>query len=297
MLDFRIYTFLTVCRFMNYTKAAQELCLTQPAVSQHIHYLEKQYGTPLFKYSGKTLSLTESGEKLLRRARALAVDEELLREELQEKPEKPMLFTFGVTTTIGEFVIARPFAHFRKTHPDIHIRMTMANTKEFLRGLREGTVSFALIEGYFPTEEFSSLVYSSEEFIPVCNAAHQFAEEPETLQQLTGEHLIVREPGSGTRNILEKALDIRNIRMEEFAETTEISSMYTIVQLLMEDCGISFLYKTAVQNELEKGVLKRIPLTDFRLKHDFSFIWNKGSLYSETYRMIYQNLKDGRAPE
>lgn len=124
--------------------------------------------------------------------------------------------------------------------------MTMGNTEELLSGLRDGTFHFALIEGFFPREEFASRIYSTEEFIPVCAAGHVFSRQLARIQDLLSEPLLLREPGSGTRNILEKALDINNISLSSFSRITEINSMYAIVQLLLEDCGISFLYKTAV---------------------------------------------------
>ena len=96
------------------------------------------------------------------------------------------------------------------------------------------------------------------------------------MSDLLCETLILREPGSGTRDILERALKLHNIPLSSFSRVTELNSMYAIVQLLLEDCGISFLYKTAVLPYLREGRLRQIPLRDFRLQHDFSFLWQIG---------------------
>lgn len=290
MIDYRLHTFLTVCKYMNYTKAAEELFITQPAVSQHIHFLEKYYDTTLFIYKGKTLSLTPSGTLLLQKASTMENDSRMLKKSLQFASPSRITYKFGVTTTIGEFVIAKPLARFLHKHPEIHIQMTMSNTQDLLKGLRNGTYHFALIEGYFPENEFESQIYSQEEFIPVCASEHPFVKQPSRLQDLISEPLILRETGSGTRAILEKALDIKNIPLSSFAHITEINSMYTIVQLLLEDCGISFLYKAAVLPQLKSGKLRSIHLDDFQLKHDFSFLWQKGSIYREEYHQIFQEL-------
>lgn len=291
MIDYRLHTFLTVCKYMNYTKASRELFITQPAVSQHIRYLEEYYGARLFSYGGKVLTLTPAGRLLFHKASAMENDGIHLKEILSAADDGITSYRFGVTTTIGEFVIARPLARFLKLHPDINIQMTMANTEELLAGLRNGLYHFALIEGYFPREEFVSRIYSTEEFIPVCAGRHVFSGTPSRMQDLLSEPLLLREPGSGTRNILEKALDINNISLSSFSHITEINSMYAIVQLLLEDCGISFLYKTAVLPYLQSGRLRIIPLEDFRLQHDFSFLWQKGSVFEEEYEEIFSCLK------
>ena len=292
MIDYRLHTFLTVCRYMNYTKAARELFITQPAVSQHIRYLEKYYGVRLFDYRGKTLTLSPAGRLLLEKASVMDNDGCRLKESLHEAENGGAAYRFGVTTTIGEFVIARPLARFLRNNPDIQIQMTMGNTEELLSGLRDGTFHFALIEGFFPREEFASRIYSTEEFIPVCAAGHVFSRQPARIQDLLSEPLLLREPGSGTRNILEKALDINNISLSSFSRITEINSMYAIVQLLLEDCGISFLYKTAVLPYLASGMLRQIPLEDFRLQHDFSFLWQTGTVFAREYEAIFAQLKD-----
>ena len=100
MIDHRLHTFLTVCKYMNYTKAAQELFITQPAVSQHIRYLEKYYGVSLFSYSGKILTLTPAGRLLLQKASAMKNDEILLKQSLLTADTGTFSYHFGVTTTI-----------------------------------------------------------------------------------------------------------------------------------------------------------------------------------------------------
>ena len=289
MLDFRIQTFLSVCSHMNFTRAAEELHITQPAVTQHIHYLEKLYDTELFLHEGKKISLTPAGSIFLSTATTLKNDEQFMREQMKHSAtgEAPLLF--GVTMTIGEYVIATPIAHYLKKHPNTDLRIELSNTQELLSRLSTGEINFALVEGYFNTRDYDTLTYRTENFIPVCAASRKFSPRL-CLNDLLGERLIVRESGSGTRDILEKNLAVRNIRISDFAHTAEVSSMHTIVKLLTEDCGISFLYETAVQKEVSQGILKKIPLKDFSMTHDFTFLWNKGSIFADYYRQICREL-------
>ncbi len=291
MIDFRIKTFIEVCRYMNYTKASLELHITQPAVSQHIHYLEQLYNVKLFTYEGRKMELSPAGRLLLQKCTALINDEEELRKSMQSCAPGKMPLVFGVTTTIGEFAIANPLSQYIAAHPDVLIRMYMGNTNELLQSLRDGNINFALIEGYFSSDEFDSMTFSREIFIPVCNSSHKFKTEPSVLTDLLGERLLLREPGSGTRNILERYLSAKNISIHDFCHTTELGSMTAIIQLIRNDCGITFLYQTAAQPELEKGVLRQINISDFQMTHDFSLIWNRGSLFASEYQNICKELQ------
>lgn len=291
MLDFRINTFLEVCRCMNYTKAAEQLHITQPAVSQHIRYLEHLYETELFHHEGKKISLTPSGKLLLRTATALKSDETLMISRMQREAQKKQPMVFGTTMTIAEFVIGKPLARYIANHPDTQVKMVMGNTTDLLEGLQNGSIHFALVEGYFPAEEYESMVFSREDFFPVCAAGHVFSRTPRRVGDLLTEDLLVREPGSGTRAILENVLSVRNISLERFAKVTEIGSMAALVQLLKLDCGIAFLHRAAVKQELRTGALQVIELPDFKMNHDFAFIWNKGSVFAENYRRICREFQ------
>lgn len=127
--------------------------------------------------------------------------------------------------------------------------------------------------------------------IAVCARDHIFeVKSPETMQELVKERLLVREPGSGTRNILEELLLARGMGIKDFLHYTEVENMHTIIGLLKRDCGISFMYKIAVADELKNGTLKEIRLSDFKMQHDFDFIWEKGSIYTEKYIGICEEL-------
>lgn len=203
MLDHRMETFLTVCETMNFTKAAAKLHITQPAVSQHIRYLEAAYDIPLFHYKERKLMLTPEGALLYKAGLAMRNDDRELRQRLHHARATSQPIHFGVTKTIGEYVVAPPLSRFLRRHPDAAMTMKIANTEELIRGLEEGDIQFALVEGYFDSEEFEALRYDTVAFVPVTSARHEFPKVPEKLEDLLTERLILREPGSGTRRLLE----------------------------------------------------------------------------------------------
>ena len=290
MLDVRMQTFLTVCETMNYTRASEILHITQPAVSQHIHFLEEEYACRLFSYTGRKLCLTTEGKMLQHMAIVVQNDDALLKKQLAEKKITEIPIHFGVTMTIGEYVIAKPLSRFLRRYPNADVHMMIGNTEKLIAGLKSGELHFALMEGYFDKKDFDSLTYATVPFIPVCSVKHFFAQKPRMLKDLTNERLLLREPGSGTRDVLEKQLAVMGMEVENFASIVEIGGMHAILQMLEEDAGISFLYKAAAEALIQKGILQEISLQDFEVKHDFAFIWEKGSSYKEMYEKVFFEL-------
>ena len=149
----------------------------------------------------------------------------------------------------------------------------------------------AIVEGNYPKEYYSHKKYSTEDYIAVCAASHHFmTDHPYTMNDLVHERLLVREEGSGTRNILEQSLMTHGLHISDFIHYIEIENMHTIIGLLKRDCGISFLYKIAVEKELHSGILKEISLDDFKMQHDFDIIWEKHSVYSDKYLSICEEF-------
>lgn len=128
MLDYRIHTFLKVCETLNYTLAAKQLHITQPAVSQHIHYLEQEYETTLFVYSNKQLSLTRSGEILRKYLMTMQNDEQTIKKEIKSHEGMIETLSIGVTMTIGEYAIVDRLADFIKHHPEMNLHLHYGNT-------------------------------------------------------------------------------------------------------------------------------------------------------------------------
>lgn len=286
MINPRIETFLTVCKHMNYTKAAEELHITQPSVSQQIRHLEEYYRTELFSRQGKKIFLTPSGEILLRAAETMRNDEIRLFEKISDEKRHNTSLVFGATMTIAEFALSAPLNRIIKTNPDFDIHMIMGNTAQLIDKLRCGDIHFAIVEGYFNSSDFEKMLFKREKYIPVCASNHKFKKRPSSLSDLLEESVLIREKGSGTREILEKKLDLHSLSIDSFAKTIEIGSMQTLIQLLLTDNGISFLYEAAVSPEIGKGTLVEIELDDFNVFHDFNFIWNKDSSFSDEYRDV-----------
>lgn len=293
MLDFRMETFLTVCQCMNFTRASEKLNITQPAVSQHIHFLEKHYNTKLFRYEGKKLKLTGAGE-ILRNASLTMMHDEISMQNQMQKTDEEEEIHFGATRTVGDVLMGRILERYLRRYPDAKICMIVDNTQELLRKLDEGIIDFALVEGFFQKNEYDHQKYSDENYIAVCAPDYTFNSDKITtdvsVENLFHERLLVREEGSGTREVLERCLDAQNFSIHDFDKVMEVGSLQTIRELTKAGCGITFLYETAVQDELKEGTLKRIPLKSFEISHEFNFIWRRGSIYADRYMEIFRRF-------
>lgn len=294
MLDFRIETFLEVCRDMNYTHAAQRLHLTQPAVSQHIRWLEEAYGVRLFTYRGKKLELTPAGVLLRDSAATMQHDIFFLKEKMRESTRAKRKLKMGLTLTIAEFAVSGGAGAYLNLYPEASMLLSVGNTEKLLHELEDGTIDFALVEGNFPRETYHHELYSRERYIAVCAAKDPLARGSYSIEELLPRRLITREPGSGTRNILERYLEMKNLEVTGFGALIEAGGIDLIKQLTEQGCGITFLYRSAVKKELEEGRLCEIRVEDMDIVHDFTFIWRENSIFDEDYREIYEILRDNR---
>lgn len=292
MQDFRVETFLTVCRTMNYTRAAEELNVTQPAVSQHIAHLEKAYGSPLFVYRNKKLALTPAGALLRDALSTMAHDERMLRERIAGMAsDAPVELSVGMTLTAGEYLVAAPLADYLAAHPELRATVRSGGTAELLALLNAGAIDCAFVEGFFDKNAYAWETYRTERLVCVCAAGHRFAREPRTVEDLFGERLIVREPGSGTRAVFEHALAAQNLSIEGFRQASVVESLDIIKVFVQRDLGISFMYEAAVQRELTESALRIVELDGPPIQHEIAFIRLKGSVFEPELQALVDDVK------
>lgn len=293
MQDYRVETFLAVCRTMNYTRAAEELSITQPAVSQHIAFLERAYGARLFEYRGKRLSLTSAGELLRTALATMAHDDRLLRERVAHLGGAEVQLAIGMTLTAGEYLVAAPLADYLVAHPELHATLRSGGTEELLAMLNAGQIDCAFVEGFFDKSAYAWDVFGTQRLVAVCSPACPLADRlagPASMEDLLGERLLIRETGSGTRAVLEHALAARNLTLESFRRVDEVESLDIIKVLASRGAGISFLYEAAVQRELAEGSLRSVPLDGPAIQHDITFIRLQGSVFEGEFRTLFAEL-------
>jgi len=291
MLDFRHETFLTLCSCKSFTKAAELLHVTQPAVSQHIKYLEEFYGCKLINTDNRKISLTHQGELLREFARTVFSDSKHFRENILSVHTDTMQFSFGATLSIGEYVMPEILSRLLIKYPNLKIHMSVSNTHVLLEQLNKGELDFIVVEGLFDKSEYDSTLFSLEKFIPVCSSKSEFAKGEIGFQEITKSRLILREKGSGTREIFENLLHKNNYTLHAFEKVIEIGNMAAIKKMVSNDLGITFLFEVVGKREIETGNLSIIKINAFSELREFNFVLLKNSFFRERYMEIYELLK------
>ncbi len=291
MLDFRHETFLVLCSCSSFTKAAELLHITQPAVSQHIKYLEEFYGCKLFDTANRKIRLTRQGELLREFSMTVFSDSKHFKENIRSVQTDTMQFTFGATLSIGEYVMPEILSHLLTNYPQMKIHMSVANTQVLLEQLNSGELDFIVVEGLLDKSEYDSTLFSLEKFIPVCSSKSEFAKKEVGFQEITSSRLILRERGSGTREIFENILQKNNYSLHAFEKMIEIGNMAAIKKMVSNGLGITFLFEVAGKREIEEGSLSVINIPGFCEQREFNFVLLKNSFFRERYMQVYELLK------
>ena len=286
MIDFRHQTFLQLCRIKNYTKTAKKLHITQPTVSQHIKHLEDYYGVKLFNYSGKNLNITEAGKKLYKYTERMVADSKEIGKIIREKSEMQKI-KFGATLSIGEFVMPDILNQAMEKNPELNFDMLVENTENLIKKLKSGKINFAVLEGFFDKSKFGYQLFSKEMFIGICSPSSKLSQQKIKLEDLLASRLILRENGSGTREILEQILYTNNLSQKSFASTLEIGNLNAIKKLVEQNRGISFIYQAAAKKELANNNISALKIKDFNIKREFNFVYLKNSVFEDQYHKYF----------
>ncbi len=271
MLDYRVFTFLKLCDVMNYRIVAQELNMTQPAVTQHIQFLEKNYKCNFFDYSSRKLTKTNEGLLFEKYLRSANYNESSIKEKLAQKDLKTV--NLGATKTIGDYVINKSLLNIFK-NKDINLSLYVDNTSNLLELLDHKRIGLALIEGFFDKAHYAYQLLKEESFVGICSQNHPFSGKEIPIELLFHEDLIIREEGSGTRAILEQVLLKNNHSLDSFKSLTCISSFELIKSIVINDIGISFVYSAVASSnpKLNTFTIKNNPIT-----REFNFVFLKNT--------------------
>lgn len=275
MLDNRIQTFLTLFDVMNYRETAERLNMTQPAVTQHIQFLEREYHCKLFQYNGKKLSITEQGLLLEKYARSAKALEDQVRKTLLTPTIQQV--TLGATKTIGEYIIGDKVMQIAK-RSDMAVSLIVDNTENLLQKLTRAELDLALIEGFFPKKDYGYKLFQQEHFVGICSKEHEFAGREVDFNQLLEQTIICREKGSGTRAVLEQFLYQHNHAMESFKRCICISSFELIKKFVLNQLGISFVYEAVANSEPNLAVFT---VKNVKLYREFNFVYVKDTFCDE----------------
>ena len=273
-MDSRLYTFLMVDKTKNYTRAAENLNLTQPAVYKQIKYLENYYGVNLFIKEGRRLRLTDEGKILKEYSHQIINIHEELKEKLQEKDLTREKYRIGATMTIGPYILPRIIYKYMDLNNNIDISLTVNNTNIILQKLLDREISVGLIEGPFDKTKFKYKTFKDDELVLIGPTKGRLSEISEmSIDELLMENFILREKFSGTREIIESLLISKGYSHDVLSNHMEINSINGIKTLVEEGVGLSILSKESIKREIDLKTLKIIPIKDITIVRELNFVY------------------------
>jgi DNA-binding transcriptional LysR family regulator len=273
--NFRLTVFRAVAAHLSFRKAAEELYLTQPAVTFQIKALEEDLGVQLFDRSGQRIALTRAGELLLAASRES--HERLLEAEQQISALDGQMggeLALGVSTTISQYLLARLLRGFLTEHPQARFRVVTGNTERIVQSVLDGQAALGLIEGPSRSREVSTEPFLRDELVLIVAAAHEWAEAEEVVaSELVATPLLMRERGSGSRRVLELALERAGVKRKSLRVAMELDSVEAIKSAVEAGLGVGFVSRWAVARDVRLGQQFRIvPVRDLVVTRDFSSI-------------------------
>jgi DNA-binding transcriptional LysR family regulator len=277
--NFRLSVFRKVAEQLSFRKAAEELYLTQPAVSMQIKALEEEVGVVLFDRSGSHVKLTPAGATMLKFAERSV---RLLLEGCQALASfggtQSGALTLGASTTIAQYVLPRILSDFCASHPRVHPTLISGNTEQIVKAVEEERIALGFIEGPSRSRNLTLLPFLEDELILLVPAAHEWAEQVEIVpQDLTRSPMLMRERGSGTRRIIELALERHHIRRGSLNVVMELDSTEAIKSAVEAGLGVGFVSRWAIAKDARLGPAFRIvAIKGLRFTRHFVAITPKG---------------------
>jgi DNA-binding transcriptional LysR family regulator len=263
--------FDAVARAGGVTRAGERLRITQPAVSRQLKLLEDAVGAPLVDRLPKGVRLTAAGELLAgyaRRIFALVGEAEGAVAELQGLKRGSL--TIGASTTIGSYFLPKLLARFRRRFPRIDLHMEVSNTHVIQQYLMERRVDVAVTEGFVHWPELDARVFLVDELVPIVPVGHPFASARRvSLREFCTEPLLMREQGSGTREIIEAALVRKKV---EVRPMMNLGSTEAIKRSVEAGVGVSIVSALTIEQELRDRRLASFRLADCRLRRSLHVV-------------------------
>jgi DNA-binding transcriptional LysR family regulator len=262
MADRRLQVFHAVAKHLSFTKAADALFMTQPAVTFQVKQLEEQYGTRLFERRHGSISLTPAGELALQYAeRILALTDEMDTRigELTGEMRGPLLV--GASTTIAEFMLPRVLGEFNALYPQVRARLIVANSESIETRISELTLDVGLIEAPAKIGGLTSLICCEDELQAICAPDYPLAGMPSVTPKVLAEYeYISREPGSGTREITDAYFRNNKVPVESLKMQMELGSPEALKGVVSTGLGFAIVSRAVVAKETQLGELASIPL-------------------------------------
>ena len=278
MSDFRLKVFLSVAKNLSFTKASQELFISQPAITKHIQELENFYQVRLFERQGSKILLTEAGRLLLKHSEKIMDDYKQLEYEMHLLHNEYIgELRLGASTTIAQYVLPPLLANFISQFPQINLSLLNGNSRGVETALQEHRIDLGLVEGIFRLPNLKYTLFLKDELVAVVHSNSRLIESDEiTPQDLLNIPLVLRERGSGTLDVFERALLQHNLKLSSLNVLMYLGSTESIKLFLEHTDCMGIVSIRSVHKELVTGSLRVTEIKEMSMNREFNFVQLQG---------------------
>ncbi|MGB3345062.1 MAG: LysR family transcriptional regulator [Aequorivita sp.] len=298
-MDFRLKVFKTVAEQLSFTKASKILFISQPAVTKHVNELEKHFGKALFNRHGNSISLTKEGEICLDYAsKIIEMYERLEKEFVDFDGSLPPRINLAASTTIAQYILPSLLSKFKSLHPETTVTLYNQNSERIEELVLENKSDLGLVEGNTNNPLLHYQPFVKDEIVLTCRIGNKHLKTNEMpLEQLVSLPLILREQGSGTRIIIEKALKEEGLKIKDFNIQIELGSTESIKNYLLASNSFAFLSIHSIARELKNNTLTVIETTGLEIHRTFQFVglhgnYNPTSEWLKNFFINHYNLME-----
>lgn len=295
MLDAKVQSLLTVARCQNFTRAAQELSLTQPGISHHVRQLEQELDAPLFSRGKSGIKLTPQGEIAVKYATRMQALERKMRREMQDLQKQHITLRVGLTHTSESNLTMEVLAKCCNQHRGLNITVVTDTIKNLYDMLGNYEIDLAIVESPAINPDFSSMMLDTDYLVCVMANTHRLARHAVvTLAELKREQMILRLPSSATRSLFESALESNNDSIDNFNISLEVDNIATIKDLIRKELGVSILPRSACMDELRKGKITALPVENLSMLRETRIVYNRDFSATEILHEIIEIYQKSR---
>lgn len=276
MSDRRLQVFQTVAKLLSFTKAAEELHMTQPAVTFQVRQLEEQFNTRLFDRTHNRISLTEAGHRVYESAEKIfELYAEMDNSVRELTGDISGVLIIGASTTIAEYMLPFLLGDFKQSYPDIVVRLKVANSDGIVNMVENNTIDLGVVEAPVNNKNLVVDKCRTDRLVLIVAPGHELAKEERVpITRLTDYPFICREEGSGTREVMIDNLHHAGISNNDLNVVMELGSLEAVKGAVEANMGISMLSHATIQKELKLGTLVAIQI-DPPIERPFSFVHQK----------------------
>lgn len=271
--DFRLQVFHTVAQRLNFTRAAKELFITQPAVTRHIHELEQHFKVKLFERNGTRIKLAPAGKRLLQHTEELFAVYRNLEFDMSSLTQgfSGRLFLGGSMTT-APYIIPPILADFHRRYTEVQVSLTTGNTQQIEQALEGQQIDLGIVEGHSRNPSIKYTEFMKDEIVLVSNLAHPLAKKQSIRpEELTRIPLLLREPGSGSLEVLAHALKGVGIKLSQLQKEMQLNTTEIIKSYLQHAPCMAFLSINAVLKELQNNEFTIVEVKGLKIERSFYF--------------------------